>query len=494
MSSLITNSFWGGLTTALNMTGGIVAVLIGIHLVGSELFGYVTLLLSFSLLYLAVNNGIYTILVRQLQESYQQGDDQSVQLLGAGLVYTFFGVILLFVLVSLFGKSLVATMVYYGHNEIINHEIVTALYVLALATALDMFSMLAAATIEGTGRFDLASKCMMSYSSMLLIGMAALLWSGSPITLSVLAVVYLAASAVRFLIIQIVSVAKNGMAGLKPAHMVAGRNCIGRLLGEGARVQGAGLLSFFVGPLNKILLNYFIGATAVTHYDLAMRAVTSVQNVFAQGFRSFMGLPSDQGKSTVKIYLMLLGTSLGMAMLMYIIAGVGLTLLKGIGLIDIGHDVIYLFWIVLPSGVAIVAILPLYHFLIRSGDLNYILRLKALLALLNVFVSAITIPLIGLLGAGIGIAMATLINAISVYRRFSERIEPIREISTYLNHRKLSLTCGFVLMLVLPVFILWLFERWEVSGLALSLTIILVSICLVLIEIRSVWKRRGEFV
>lgn len=494
MSSLINNSFWGGLATGLNMAGGIVAILIGIHLVGSELFGYVTMLLSFSLLFLAVNNGIYTILVRQLHESYLQGDGQSVQLLGAGLAYTFFGVMLLFVLVSLFGESLVATVVYYGHNEIISNEIVTVLYVLALATALDMFSMLAAAAIEGTGRFDLASKCMMSYSSMLLLAMVALLWSTSPITLPVLAMVYLTASAVRFLIIQIVRVAKNGTAGLKPAHLVAGRNSIGRLLGEGVRVQGAGLLSFFIDPVNKMLLNFFIGAAAITHYDLAMRAVTSVQNVFSQGFRSFMGLPSDQGKSTVKIYLMLLSPSLGMAMLMYIIAEVGLTLLKGLGLIDIGRDVIYLFWVVLPSGVAIVAILPLYHVLIRSGDLNYILRLKAFLALLNVCFSALAIPLIGLLGAGIGIAMATLINAISVYRRFSERIEPIREISTYLSHRKLSLASGFLLMLILPIFILWLFEWCEVSGLALSLTVILVAVCLLLFEVRSVWKRRDEFV
>jgi len=494
MSALIKNSFWGGLATALNMASGIVAVLIGIHLVGSEMFGYITLILSFFLLYVAVNNGIFTILVRQLHESFLQHDGQSGALIGAGLIYTLFAAGLLFTLVYLFGGSLISQVVYFGHDLQLEMEIVATLNLLVAAAVLDLFSMLAASALEGRGRFDLASKCMVTYSTILLAGMVVLLSTPLPVSLEQLAGVYLLASLLRFLVVHAVRFRTVGLMGYKPAHLIAGRQRMKRLLAEGSRIQGAGLLTFFIDPVNKILLNVYIGASGVTHYDLAMRAVTSVQNVFAQGFRSFMALPEDQGAHTVQVYLMLLGPSLRMAILMYMLTGAGLALLKGLGVIDIDYDVIYLFWIILPSGVAIVAVLPLYHVLIRRGDLNYIFRLKAFLALLNVGISLLMVPLIGLLGAGIGIAVATLINTVSVFRRFSTSVESIGGDAVLAQWKQLPLLVGFVLMLLLPVFILQLFEWSESNALLFALSAMMLAISLLLFEVGRVWKRRGEFV
>lgn len=476
------------------MGGAIAALLIGIYLIGSEHFGYMTMLLSFSLLIVAINNGSYTILVRHLHEIDESGRGRKEVWLGAGLIYTFVVSALLLLLIAIAGENLIDSVIYFGQDTLLGKEIKSALYLLAVATTFDLFSMLAASALEGAGRFDLAAKGMLFYSVSLITGMLLMLGFAHGVSIPLIACVYLISSIVRVVVMYLVRLRVTGLSGLLPSHVRKGSDCIRSLLSEGGRVQGAGLLTVFVDPMNKMLINFFIGPSAVTHYDLAMRAVTSVQNVFAQGFRSFMAVSSSGTTSVTSIYRMILGHALGMAMLMYVIAATALVLLKGMAVIDIGQEVIWLFWIVLPSGVAIVAILPLYHVLIRRGDLNYILRLKAFLAIVNVGFSALAIPVFGLLGAGGGIAMATLINAILVYRRFHTWVEPLEHIASSLRSRSVILAATFVAMISMPQVILVLFRQNASVALVTGVVTIAVSAILLLLEGGSIWRRRSSFV
>jgi len=495
MTALIKNLFWGGLSTVLNMVAGIVAILVGIRLVGSDGFGYITLLLSFSLLFLAINKGMNTILVRQLQESYQHSDGQAASLLGAGALYTLFSVLLLILCVLAVGDSFVKGIIYFGEDVLLEKQIVTVLYLLTVATLLELFSMLASSALEGLGRFDLVAQCDAIYSISLLVGMCwLLLWGGEEPMLTTVVSLYLLASLMRFLTTQYAWLKWAGFDGLRPGNIISGLDKLKPLCREGIKIQGAGILTLFVDPLNKMLLNFFVGPAAVTHYDLAVRAATSVQNVFSQGFRSFMALPVDkEGQSTVAIYLKLLGPSLGIASLMYIVAGVCLVLIKGMGLVEFGDNVIYLYWVIIPSGLAIVAILPLYHVLIRRGDLNYIFRLTALLAVCNILFSALSIPLLGLIGAGVGIVVATLANCVSVFRRYSMSVEPIQNVVSILGQRYLSLGVAVVLMVMIPAVILQLFVWSKVIAFSVAMAVILLAGGLICFEARSIWRQKDEF-
>jgi len=496
MSELIQNSFWGGLATVLNMVAGIVALLIGINLVGPEEFGYITLLLSFSILILAVNKGMNTILVCQLQESYQHGDQQAVKLLGAGVIYTMFSALLLMFCVFSVGDGLVSSLVYFGADILLEKQIVTVLYLLTVATFLELFSMLSSSAIEGLGRFDLAAQCNAVYPISLLIGMCWLLFGAveAP-ALTTIAAVYLAASLIRFLTVQYVWFKQAGSDALWPVDVVSGWGKLKPLFREGIKIQGAGVLTLFIDPLNKILLNFFVGSAAVTYYDLAVRTATSVQNIFSQGFRSFMALPMDKdGRGTVGLYLKLLGPSLGIASMMYIVAGVSLVLIKGMEIVSFSDNVIYLYWVIIPSGLAIVGILPLYHVLIRRGDLNYIFRLTALLAVCNILFSALFIPLLGLIGAGVGIVAATLVNCVSVFKRYTKNVEPIQDVGDILGHRYLPLAVAMLLMVMIPAIVLQMFVWNPAVALPLAVAFILLAVGMIWLEVRSIWRQKDEFV
>jgi len=495
MSALIKNLFWGGISTAMNMVASIVVILIGIHLVGSDGFGYISLVLSFSLLFLAINKGMNTILVRQLQASYQQMDNQAASLLGGGVIYTLFSALLLICCVVTAGDSFVTGAIYFGEDILLRQQIVAVLYLITVATVLELLSMLSTSAIEGMGRFDLAARYNAVYPIVLLVGMCwLLLWGTGPPVLTAIASLYLLASLVRFLTMQYAWLKWVGFDGLRPGNIISGLSKLKSLFREGIKIQGGGILTLFVDPLNKMLLNFFVGSAAVTHYDLAVRAATSVQDIFSQGFRSFMALPVDkEGESTVAIYLKLLGPSLSVASLMYIIAGVSLVLIKGLGIVTFSDNVIYLYLVIVPSGLTVVSILPLYHVLIRRGDLNYIFRLTALLAICNVLFSALSIPLLGLIGAGTGIVVATLINCVSVFRRYSMCVEPIEGIGDMIGHRYLSLGLVVVSMIMIPAMVLQLFVWNSTIALSVAIAVILLAAALMWLEMGSIWRGKDEF-
>jgi len=494
MSALIKNSFWGGLATVMNMIAGIVAILIGIRLIGSENFGYLTLLLSFTMLFLAVNKGMTTVLVSRLQESHQQENGQAPELIGAGLLYTLLSALMLMTFVYYEGDVVVRALVYFGDDIFLENQIITVLYLLTAATLLELFSMLSASAIEGLGRFDLAAQYNMVYPVSLLTGMCWLMWSEGAPLLTMLASVYFLASLIRFFVAQYVWLKWIGFDGLRPGDIVLGWGRLNDLSRRGVKIQGAGVLTLFVDPLNKMLLNLFVGPAGVTHYDLAVRAATSVQNVFSQGFRSFMALPvHEEGGNSIRLYLKLLAPSLRIAILMYIIAGISFVLIKGMGIVEISSQVIYLFWVIVPSGLAIIAILPLYHILVRRGDLNYIFKLTALLAVCNVIFSILLIPMLGLIGAGVGIIVATLINCASVFHRYSTCVQPIKNIHNIIGQRYFLFGGGLLLIVIVPAIILRLFEWMPVVGLSSAVVMILLASGRMWFELRSIWSQKDEF-
>jgi len=201
------------------------------------------------------------------------------------------------------------------------------------------------------------------------------------------------------------------------------------LLRSGGVLQATSLMSLFLEPLNKLLLNHFIGPAAVTTYDLAMKVIWGIQSLFGAAMRVFLHFAHQDGATVGRTYTRVISLIAVPALIMHTF---GAILLSWVAhqWVDINASQLMLFYAIATlSNLGMIFVTPLYTSLISRGDLRFIFKSQAILALSNTFISIIAIPFLGLAGAAIGLLAATIYNVSAIYVRHGQLLGQVEGVA-----------------------------------------------------------------
>ncbi|WP_132971928.1 hypothetical protein [Thiogranum longum] len=400
------------------MSLSVFTTILAIRLLGDEGYGYVVLISTVTMLWVMLNNGFYTVLVRRI--IFICADDISAlrEMILLGLVYTGLSA-LIFLFIALTSENELMEKVILGSssNKTSGELSIAFKYALTLIVA-RLFVLYSLALFEGVGRFSTAAKIQLTSPVILLLGlliMPQLLEGG--LTVKMYFQIFLASLVCELLVSTTMLLISEWPAdtGKTSVSRMVGR--LPELIGESIRLQLSNIFSMFVDPLNKLVINHFIGVSQVTSYELVSKIIIAVRGVFSAAFRAFLQLAPDKTLASVQykkviIYIFLPSIILHMVVFLLFLYGINS------GALGVSHQSVQLMLVMLIPSIAIVLVAPLYSLLIGAGDYKYILVLHARLAVLNSIVSVLLVPLIGIIGAGIGVSVATIYNGFSVYRRF----------------------------------------------------------------------------
>jgi O-antigen/teichoic acid export membrane protein len=190
-----------------------------------------------------------------------------------------------------------------------------------------------------------------------------------------------------------------------------------QLLRSGGVLQVSSLLTLFLEPANKFLLNHFVGAAAVTIYDLAMKVIWGIQHLFGSAMRIFLHIGSQDrdavGRNFAKVILLLGVPVVGL----HIVGAVFLLWAARHWMMIDASQLMAFFGIAAISNFGMTFVTPLYLSLIGRRDLFFIFRTHLVLAVVNLLVSTAMIPLLGLVGSAFGLLVATALNVAAIYGR-----------------------------------------------------------------------------
>jgi O-antigen/teichoic acid export membrane protein len=197
------------------------------------------------------------------------------------------------------------------------------------------------------------------------------------------------------------------------------------LVSAGSPLQATALLNLFLDPLNRILLGYFNEAASVTIYDLAMKVIWGIQSLFTSAMRVFLHFNDFSEDRINQTYIQVISL---VFVPILIIHTVGAAFLYCVANWWVAIDLqsLLLFYLLATlSNLGMIIITPLYIRLIHRQDLGFIVKSQAILAFTNSAISIATIPLFGLLGAALGLLIATLYNVPAIYLRYQHKVAPI---------------------------------------------------------------------
>lgn len=411
------NATWSGAVTGFRAISGLANVLLAVRLVGVESYGHLAALLSVFVLYLSLNSSLYTVLVTRLMSSAIEGDPRTrAEILVSTALVTACSIALLILITC---TTFLIAPSFLGFNA--NQGMNLVFLMMGALIGVQILNAFQAAIVEAAGRLDLAMKAQLFGPLVLLI----MLGTSYLLHLSLTAqdyVMMLFATAIvdhcllwivrrihlRLLVFQVG--ASANMAKLK------------ELLCSASVLQATFLLNIFLEPLNKLLLNSFVGPVAVTTYDLAMKVIWGIQHLFGAAMRVFLHLAHQDSETINRTYAQVIFLIAVPALVMH---AVGAILLSWVAhrWVDIDASQLMFFYAIATlSNLGMILITPLYTSLISRGDLKFIFKSQAILALSNTFISLVAIPFLGLVGAAIGLMTATIYNVIAIYFRHCSQV------------------------------------------------------------------------
>lgn len=408
------NASWSGLAAAIRAATGLLASLLAIRLLGVGHYGHVATWLSLFVLYLSLNSSAFTMLVVRLMASASGengGDRESA--IAAAVTFCGGSLVLLATVTTVLSLS-AASLPFFGAK--LPADFGSVLLLMGLLTAIQIAVALQAAVIEGAGRLDLATRWQLAGT---LVVVAVLLFgflSGSELG----AVAYVALLCTGALVDMCLLWWVRRTLDLPLFTSVpSSRRLDGvlQLLRSGGVLQATSLLTMFLEPANKFLLNHFVGAAAVTIYDLAMKVVWGIQNLFGAAMRVFLHIGSQDrnavGTNFVKVIAML-----GVPVVAIHIAGALFLFWTARYWMMIDPSKLMIFFgIAAISNFGMIFVTPLYLSLIGRRELSFIFRAHVVLAVVNVLVSGLLIPFFGLIGSAFGLLAATSFNVAAIYLR-----------------------------------------------------------------------------
>lgn len=422
MASHFRNASWSGTVTGFRALLGLANALLAVRLLGVERYGHIASLLSVFVLYLSLNTSLFTVLVTRLMSPAVAEDPHarseilaSTALLTAGS---------LIVLVLLTGAAFWITPSFLGGVR--QQGMGSAFPMMGALVALQIVAALQAAVIEASGRLDRAMKAQLFGPLVLLAMLGGSYLAHRSLAAQDYVLMLCVAAGVDLGLLWVVR-----RLGLRLAVLQGGGSAsmarMKELLRSGGVLQAASLMNLFLEPLNKLLLNHFIGPVAVTTYDLAMKVIWGIQGLFGAAMRVFLHLAREDGATVGRTYTRVISLIAVPAVIMHTL---GAILLSWVAhrWVNIDASQLMIFYaIATVSNLGMIFITPLYSSLISRGDLGFIFRSQAILALSNTFISVVAIPALGLAGAAAGLLAATTYNVAAIYLRHARLVGRLEE-------------------------------------------------------------------
>lgn len=414
------NATWSGAVTGFRALSGLANALLAVRLVGVESYGHLAVLLSVFVLYLSLNTSLYTTLVvRLMSPSLVEDILGRAETLAAMALVTACAIALLVLTTGLIFWIAPSFLGFNAHQGMDS-----AFLMMGVLVAVQILAALQAAVVEALGRLDLAMKAQLFGPFVLLIMLGISYLLHLSLTAQDYVTMLCAAASVDLGLLWFVRRIRLRLVVLQ-AGTFASMERLKELLYSGSVLQATSLMNLFLEPLNKLLLNNFIGPIAVTTYDLAMKVIWGIQGLFAAAMRVFLHLAHQDGETVGRTYARVIFLIAVPALIMHTVGAILLSWVAN-RWVNIDATQLMLFYAIATlSNLGMIFITPLYTSLISRGDLRFIFQSQAILALFNTVISIVAIPYFGLVGAAIGLLIATIYNASAIYIRHGSQVGPV---------------------------------------------------------------------
>lgn len=409
------NASWSGISASFKAAYGLLNVLLALRMLGADAYGNLAALLAWFVLYFSLNSSVFTMLVVKLM-SLRQDERERSDVLMASIILTSLSMLFILSIAALIGMYVPGALGSGGLEGGFGASATEMAMLMAILVSAQIVAAHQSALLESAGRLDLAMKRQLV---------------GPVVTLAALLFIFLAelsltpSGYVRVLLLGAMTdllllwLTRRAVMPWTAAMKVSSSTFISlkTILRSGGQLQATSLMNMFIEPLNKLLLNYFLGGAAVAVYDLAMKVVWGIQNLFAAGMRVFLHIGSQEHEalgSRFSFVIRLVGVP---AVLLHVIGALFLSVVAHHWL-QIDAIVLLVFYAVATlSNLGMIFVTPLYVGLIGRGDLGFIFQTQAILATTNILASLVLIPLLGVVGAAVGLFVATAYNATAILLR-----------------------------------------------------------------------------
>lgn len=423
MTVLIRNATWSGFSAGVRATTGLLIALLAARLLGGQRYGQLATLLSLFVLYLSLNSSVFTVLVTRLMGTPEvDRADKNADVLSAATILAVASIIVLGLLTVLLWGGAPSILSLAAHESGAVIEIRRAILALGVLTAFQIMTVLHSSIIEGAGRLDLAMKWQLVGSMLVTVTLFSLLILHAPVTVSGYVIVLGGGAFIDLcLLVWVRRKLMPPPLSIRLSHEK--RSQMWSLLKSGTTLQAASLMGLFLEPLNKFLLNHFIGPLAVTAYDLAMKMIWGIQSLFAAAMRVFLHLSGEQGQVVGRAFSRVLTLVLVPVLAAHVVGAVFLTwVVHQWVIIEDTRQIMIFFGIATVSNLGMIYVTPIYISLIGRADLRFIFQSQTVVAATNVLASSAFVPQFGLLGAAFGLLCATAYNVVAIYLRHERMV------------------------------------------------------------------------
>ena len=444
MATLFHNASWSGASAAFRAASGLFNALLAVRLLGVENYGYVATVLSLFVLYLSLNSSVFTALVVKLM-SPTEVDQKHSLLLASAWIFTALSIAVL-VVVTMVLREFAPQLLSIDPGTPIDVQFRRVILLMGVLTTIQTMVALHSALIESTGRLDLAMKWQLIGPTVVL----ALLTTFFFARLTLNAADYVGALCAGALTdLGLLWLVKRKVMPALPFYWPTRKRLqsLVYLLKSGAVLQATSLMGMFLEPLNKLLLNQFVGAAAVTIYDLAMKVIWGIQYLFSAAMRVFLHLGSQNKEAvgpTFNKVIALIGVPV---VILHTVGALFLSWVAHHWLAIDATQLMIFFAIATLSNLGMIYITPIYISLIGCGDMNFIFRCQAILAATNVSISLILIPYFGLMGSAFGLLAATTYNAMAIFNRGKHNLGTLDKVGSTLNRTWLRYALSILLFI-----------------------------------------------
>lgn len=427
---------------------GLLNALLAVRLLGVEAYGHVATLMSLFVLYLSLNSSVFTILVVKLMAAKRGVDEcHRHEMLAAALLFVAISIGLLALMTSAIGL-LAPGVVLAGHAGIeAEAEVHSMVLMMGVLTAVQIVAALQSALVESVGRLDLAMKWQLVGPVIVLASLLFTFVMKQPITPSGYVMLLCTGALVDLGLVWMVRRGAIPLFG----HALSWRNtpaALGILLKSGGLLQATSLMNMFLEPLNKFLLNHFLGASVVTLYDLAMKVIWGIQNLFSAAMRVFLHIGSQDHESVGSAFSQVIRLVGVPAVILHIVGVIFLVIIARYWLAIDAAELVVFFAVATFSNLGMIYVTPLYVSLMGRGDLHFIFRSQVILASTNILVSLALIPALGLIGAAFGLLAATAYNATTIILRCKSLSSRFDGLSQVFIAARARYVLAFILFLV----------------------------------------------
>lgn len=362
------------------------------------------------------------LITRLVNFSKKESNFEYVEIISAAGTFATLSIILVMSVSALIWLFIPTIFYNLDLDAVIGIEVRPILLALGILTSIQIIVALFSAIIESSSRLDLAMKSQ-------LLGpviVSCILFSFYLFQIPLSATEYgiLLCISASFDLCSLIII--KYMLVLSPIKLSYSQKCIYQiksLIKSGIKLQAASLMGLFLDPLNKFLLSYFFGAHTVTAYDLAMKFIWGIQTLFSAAMRIFLHLSKESGLVVIKVFSQVLNYVLVPALAAHIIAAIFLAWMSKEWLeISNAAQLMIFFGVSTISNLCMIYITPLYISLIGRNDMKFILESQLRVAIANLFFSILLIPNFGLIGASVGLCIATIFNIFSINKRHKEII------------------------------------------------------------------------